>query len=882
MSMEPQTPAEPWAMEVGEVAHALAVSSDRGLSPDDAAGRLQRYGPNELRRIEKRSAFTILLAQLKSAVVWLLLLAAGLSAAFGDFLEAGAIVGVVVLNTLLGFVTELRASRSMEALRELGAARATVRRGAEALNVGAAEVVPGDVVLVAAGDVVIADLRIVSGAALAADESALTGESAPVDKQVGPVPADAVLAERASMLFKGTTVVRGTGEAIAVATGTRTELGRIGELVAEAEEHDTPLERRIERLGRQLMVVSLVLAAIIAGLGALRGQELVFMIESAIALAVATVPEGLPIVATLALARGMWRLARRHVLVENLGAVETLGSTNVVITDKTGTLTENEMRVAAFVLDDGRVPVEGTPPLDGPLGVALRIAASSSADEAEQGHGEPMEVAMVEAAAALGADRAAMLDERPVVGKTAFDPERKMSATHHALEGGTWFAVKGAPEAVLAASRQVLGADGPRPMTDAERAHWLERNQEEAAGGHRLLALAEGHAAEGSAEPYRDLTFVGLVALMDPPRATVAPAIRRARKAGVRLVMATGDQAPTAEAIAASVALADTPRVIEGKVISAVPEGGDASDEQAVIDADVIARATPEQKLRLLRMHQRRGAVVAMTGDGVNDAPALNQADIGVAMGRRGTAVARQSADMVLQDDDIGSVVVAVEEGRVIFGNLRAFVVYLLGCNLSELLTIGIAAAIGLPLPLLPLQILYLNLVTDVFPAAALGVGKGNGNEMDRPPRPTDEPFLTRRHWGSIVGHGMLLTAAVLFVFVETHDTTPELAEATTAAFATLGLAQVWHVFDMAGSHAPRLRNGVTRNPWVWGAVLLCVGLVVAALTAPGLSHVLGVVPLRTRTWELVIGGSLAPLVVIQLGQLVVGRFVPPRTAAAG
>lgn len=873
-------PIEPWAMEVAEVARALAVDPARGLSAEDARRRLAEHGPNELRRIEKRSWVAILFAQLKSAVVWLLLVAAGLSAAFGDLLEAGAIVGVVVINTLLGFVTELRASRSMEALRELGAARTTVRRDGEAMSVSAAEVVPGDVVLVEAGDVVIADLRILEGAALSADESALTGESAPVDKQVDPAPADAVLAERTSMLFKGTTVVRGTGEAIAVATGTHTELGHIGELVAEAEDHDTPLERRIERLGRQLMVVSLVLAAVVAGLGALRGQELILMIESAIALAVATVPEGLPVVATLALARGMWRLARRHVLVENLGAVETLGSTNVVITDKTGTLTENRMRVAAFVVDGERVPVGEPRELTGPAARALRVAASSSADEAEQGHGEPMEIAMVDAVARLGGDRAAMLAERPRVGETAFDAARKMSATHHDHEGGVWIAVKGAPEAVLAASRQVLGGDGARPLSAEERERWLERNREEAAGGHRMLALAEGHASDLSAalgEPYGELTFVGLVALMDPPRETVAPAIRRARKAGVRLVMATGDQAPTATAIARSVALADDPRTIEGKAISALAEEPDDQQAQPILDADVVARATPEQKLRLLRLHQRQGAVVAMLGDGVNDAPALHQADIGVAMGKRGTAVARQSADMVLQDDDIGSVVVAVEEGRVIFDNLRAFVVYLLGCNLSELLTIGLAAAIGMPLPLLPMQILYLNLVTDVFPAAALGVGKGNGNEMDRPPRPTDEPFLTRRHWGAIVGHGILLTAAVFVVFVEVHGSSPDLAEATTAAFATLGLAQVWHVFDMAGSHAPRLRNGVTRNPWVWGAVVLCVVLVVLALTAPGLSHVLGVVPLSARAWEWVLAGSVAPLVVIQLGQLVVGRLWPRR-----
>ncbi len=872
------TPRRPWAADVADVARELDVDLASGLGPAEAERRLETHGPNELRRIEPRSAFSILVAQLKSAVVWLLLVAAGLSLAFQDVLEAVAIVGVVAVNTLLGFVTELRASRSMEALRELGAARALVRRGGAPVAVDASGVVPGDLVILEAGDVVTADLRIVESAALAADESALTGESAPVDKQVAPVETSAVLAERASMLFKGTTVVRGSGEAVAVATGAGTELGHIGELVAEAASADTPLERRIERLGRQLMIVSLALAAVVAGLGALRGQELLLMVESAIALAVATVPEGLPVVATLALARGMWRLARHRVLVENLGAVETLGSTSIVITDKTGTLTENRMHVAAFVLAGERVVV-AEPPTErsAPLARALRVAVSSSADEAAHGVGEPMDVAMVTAASALGVDREAALRERPRVGEVAFDPTVKMSASEHAHEGGVWIAVKGAPEAVLEASTQVFGPDGLRPLNDAERTRWLEWNRDEAAKGHRLLALAEGRAADlptAAAEPFRDLVLVALVALMDPARETVAPAIHRARSAGVRFVMATGDQAPTATAIAKAVGLADAPRAIEGWALTDLGDDPPADAERDVLEADVVARAAPEHKLRLLRLHQRRGAVVAMLGDGVNDAPALEQADIGVAMGKRGTAVARQSADMVLQDDDIGSVVVAVEEGRVIFDNLRAFVVYLLGCNLSELLVIGLAAAMAFPLPLLPMQILYLNLVTDVFPAAALGVGQGNGNEMARPPRSVGEPFLTRRHWGAILGHGLVLSAAVLAVFLEVHRESA-LPEATSAAFATLGLAQVWHVFDMAGSQAPRILNGVTRNRWVWGAVLLCLLLMGAGLFAPGLSHVLGVVPMSGVTLVLVLAGSLAPVVVIQLGQLVLGRLRP-------
>ncbi|MBX3274843.1 MAG: cation-transporting P-type ATPase [Sandaracinaceae bacterium] len=858
----------PWSVEAGAVCDALGTDPARGLGAREVAARRLAHGENRLRRIEARGAGAILLAQLRSAVVLLLAIGSAVAFAFGQPTEGVAIAAVVVLNTLLGFVTELRAVRSMEALRALGEVTATVRRDGVLARVRATELVPGDVVLVEAGDVITADLRLIDASALAADESALTGESVPVDKSARPVAADASLADRRSMLFKGTTITHGAGDAVVVGTGMHTELGRISALVAEAEDQTTPLERRIETLGRQLMLVSLGFVALATGLGLARGEELFLMIESAIALAVATVPEGLPVVTTIALARGMWRLAARKVLIEKLGAVETLGSTSLILTDKTGTLTENRMRAVELVLEEGSLRLDEGPLDSHAAALALRIGAQASeAVAGEAAVGDPLEVALVEAAARHGVSRAALLAEEPELRELAFDPVRKMSATLHQRAGGVRLAVKGAPEAVLACSTRVATRAGVAPLDAAARARWEEANLACAARGLRVIALAL-RDLEAPREPlYEALTFVGLIGLADPPRTRVREALEAARAAGVRVVMATGDQAPTASSVAAAVGLAagEAAQTIEGAAVPHAPQDEDASARARA--ADVVARASPEEKLRLLRLHQRAGAVVAMLGDGVNDAPALRQADIGVAMGKRGTQVARQAADMVLEDDELGSVVAAIAEGRVIFDNLRAFVVYLLGCNLAEILVIGAASAVGWPLPILPLPILFLNLLTDVFPAAALGVGEGDPRVMERAPRDPAEPFLTRRHWSSIVGHAALLTGAVLAAYGAALDA-HGLAVARTVAFATLGFGQLWHVLSMADWRASPFFNEVTQNPWVGAALALCVPLLSAGLLAPGLRDLLGAVPMPAGAWGLALGASAAPFALVQLGRL--------------
>ncbi|MGF1465532.1 MAG: cation-translocating P-type ATPase [Sandaracinaceae bacterium] len=867
--MAERAPEAPWARPVAEVAAALAVDPELGLPVAEGARRRLRWGANRLREHATRSALSILWAQLRSVVVLLLAVGAAASFAFQHVAEGVAILAVIVLNAALGFVTELRAVRSLEALRTLGEVQAVVRRRGVLFQVPAVELVPGDIVLVEAGDVVTADLRVVDASAARADESALTGESIPVDKEAGPCPAGAPLAERTSMLFKGTSLTHGAAEGVVVGSGMNTELGRVSALVEEAEDRATPLERRIARLGRQLVGIALVFVALAVGLGATRGQDLYLLLESAVALAVATVPEGLPIVATVALARGVRRMAVRHALVENLAAVETLGSASLILTDKTGTLTENRLSAVRLLLDSTDLPLEAPRAADGATtelaARALRVAVLSSEaspDDADgPAVGDPLEVALVEAGARAGLARTALLAEEPEIHELAFDPATKMSATVNACAAGVRVSVKGAPEAVLAACQRVRGVDGERPLGREAREAWLARNAAAAAAGLRVLALAEAVLPERPADEaaLRGLTLLGLVGLRDPPRATVRHALDAARAAGLRVVIATGDQAPTALAIARALGLVgDDAKVVRGDEVRSDPA------DAATLAADVVARATPEQKLRLLRAHQQDGRVVAMLGDGVNDAPALKQADIGVAMGQRGTEVARQAADMVLVDDELASVVAAVEQGRVIFGNLRRFVIYLLGCNLSEILIVGLATAIWGRLPLLPLQILFLNLVTDVFPAAALGVGEGDARVMERPPRDPSEPFLTATHWRALVGHAIALTAAVLLAYgVALGPLGLGPSGGVTVAFLTLGFAQLWHVFAMAGPGADPFVNEVTRNPWIWRALILCTGLILAGVTLPYLSTLLGATSLPGTGWALALGVSVAPVAMV-------------------
>jgi Ca2+-transporting ATPase len=844
---------------------ALLGADRRGLGAEEAARRRRQWGPNSLRAPRGERALSILGRQFRGWMAGLLAVAASTALLAGEAVDAASIALVLVLNALLGFATELRGVRSMESLARLTPSSARLRRAGADLVVRVDDIVPGDLVVVEGGDLVPADLRLLAASNLQADEAALTGESLPVAKRAGALPESTPLAERANLLFQGTAVTSGAGEGVVVATGMRTELGAISDLAASTRRGRTPLERRLAELGRRLVLAALGASAAALGLGLLAGKTPLLMAELAISLAVAAIPEGLPVVATMALARGAWRMARREAVVRRLSAVETLGTVTLVLTDKTGTLTENRVRVDTLLLASGEVRPAAGLPLDAPLRAALEVAALCSnaalARAPGGGLGDPLERALLEAAGAAGLDREALLDRFPEVREDAFTAERRLMATvHHDGDGGYRVAVKGAAEEVLAAATSWLASAGARPLDLAERRRWHDRAAELAGRGLRVLGLAGKTAATPDVDPYAGLTFIGLVGFADPPRRGVEATLAALRGAGIRLLMVTGDHPETAASVARAVGL------VRGGTELPVRTGADlATADPTLLASQLFARVAPDQKLALVSLAQRAGEVVAMLGDGVNDAPALRQADIGVAMGRRGTQVARDAADMVLRDDSLATVAAAVEQGRAIYANLRTFVVYLLSCNLSEILVVFAAAGLAAPLAILPLQILFLNLVTDVFPALALGLSEARPDVMRRPPRPPGEPLLEPRHWRAVAGQGLLLCIAP-FAALAAAVGPLELGgdAATSLSFLALAVAQLLHVFAMRGRGSPLLRNEITRNPHVWGALLTCAALLAAALYLPPLARLLRLQPPRGVGWLALAACAATPALLTQ------------------
>ncbi len=877
-------PSAPWAMPVEEVARTLDVAASRGLSEDEARSRRAVFGANQLREAPSQPFWEILGRQLRSLITALLAAAAAIAFVFGDTHEATAIAVVIVINTSIGFFTELRAVRSMEALRHLVTLDTRARRDGRVVEIDASELVPGDVVLLEAGDMVPADIRLGETSLLEANESALTGESLPVAKSNQAVDRDAAIADRTGMVFCGTAIARGTAEGIVVATGMASEIGRIAHLVETATSDKTPVEKRLDALGRRLVGVTIVTAAVIAAAGVAAGRDLGLMVQTAIALAVATVPEGLPIVATMALARGMWRMARRNALINRLAAVETLGSTTLICSDKTGTLTENRMTAARLALPDAMIEIgDGADPfslrgaagkpfdrelLEGAVEVAVLCndAEWSSAGRAEA-IGDPLEIALLELGPKAAIDVAVLQERLRRIGVHAFTPESRMMATLHEESDGALVAVKGAPEAVVECCASVATSSGDQPMDAAARDYWSETNRAMAGDGLRVLALARKRVPSTDVDPFADLSLIGLVGLVDPPRAEVRNAVDACRRAGIRIVMVTGDQAGTARAIAESLGLTAGSEaiVIEGTALEATAPA--LSDEE-LRRAAIFARVSPEQKLELVSRHQKAGEIVAMTGDGVNDAPALRKADIGIAMGQRGTQVAAEAADMVLRDDAFSSIVAAIEEGRIIYGNIKKFVFYLLSCNVSEVLVLLLAPLVGLPLPLTPLQILFLNLVTDVFPALALGAGEGAESVMSEPPRDPAEAILTNADWLGIGGYAALLTASVLGSLITAQVWLGEgKRDAVTISFLTLAFAQLWHVFNMRDPTTTVVRNAIIQNPWIWAALALCTILLAAAVYQPAMATALDIGPPTAPGWLTVAVFSAIPVLVGQVGK---------------
>lgn len=879
MRVETEKRVRLFAASDADALAVLEVDPKFGLSAQDAARRQTEYGLNKLERVKRISVLSLLMDQLRSVIVWLLGAAVVLSLLVGDVPEAVAIIVVLVINTMIGFFTSWNAIRSMEALFSLTANTARVRRDGRSEMVPVEMVVPGDVIILEAGDIVPADLRLLQVQNLQCDESALTGESAPVPKSRQALPLATAVADRTNLAFKGTAVTRGEGLGVVAMIGPETEIGRISTLAQTAEAAAFPLEKRLDKLGQTLVLITIALSGLIALAGFLRGLEPLAMIETAIALAVAAVPEGLPVVATLALARGMLRLARRNTLIERLSAVETLGATTLILTDKTGTLTENRMSVAGFLLDGRDITVSDLPPPQGiasenELRLAVEIGALCNSAElpagaGSAGVGDPLELALLHFAELLGVRPDLDADDRPETAKFPYDPDLKMMATCHAVTGGVFTAVKGAPEAVLEHSRQVLTKTGIKELSDAERNAWLQRIDAAAGAGYRLIGLAYNEGPQTADTPYRSLILVGFVTLLDPLRPDVPAALAECIGAGVRVIMMTGDHIATATEIAAQAGLGPKGQLValnerDLQGLSADPV--DVDLEQRLADAAVFARVAPETKLRLVEYYQNDGHIVAMTGDGVNDAPALRKADIGIAMGQRGTQVARDAADVVLKDDAFASIVAAMWQGRVIFGNIRRFVIYLMSCNFSEILIVGIAISAGLPAPLIPLQILFLNIVTDVFPAFALGLGEGNRSIMKRPPRDPQDLIVARAQWADIVAFGLMITIATLGAFwVSLNQLGLSSVDAAAVAFLTLAMSQLWHVFNMRDRQEAPFVNSVTRNPYVYAALTISLVLLAIAFMVPTLSQVMALNSLSREQLGLACIASLLPLVAGQL-----------------
>jgi len=932
---QPDVIASAYRRPAADVVAALETNGQRGLSGTEAQERLRRYGRNELTAEKPVPAWKKFFGQFRDVLVILLLVATAISGALWLYerdsalpYEALAIFAVVLLNAVMGYVQQSRAEQAVAALRKMTAAEAHVIRDGERQTIPSAEVVPGDAILIEEGDTIPADARLIESAALHTAEAALTGESLPVEKDARPIDEDAGLGDRFDMVFSGTAATSGRGRAVVVATGMQTEMGRIAGMLKEAPTETTPLQKELARVGRILAILVLAIAVVMITtiflVEDVHGFSAIFdVLLLGVALAVAAVPEGLPAIVTAVLSLGVQRMAKRNAIVRHLAAVETLGSATVIASDKTGTLTRNEMTVKVVVTAGGRVDFEGTgyEPRgavhrgeDGPIEGALRVelvrvlAAADRANNAvleEEGgrwtvQGDPTEAALIVAARKAELEAESLEARFARVGEVPFSSERKLMSTVHtdAEQKERLLAfTKGAPDVLLGRCSQELVGEEERPLT-AERRDEIRRANEELAGeALRTLGVAfrsmpkEAGPHEWDERIEHDLVFLGLIGMIDPPREEAKAAVARAKGAGIRPIMITGDHPKTAAVIAAGLGIATDGRVVTG------PELERMSDEalaRTAKEVSVYARVNPEHKLRIVKALQGQGATVAMTGDGVNDAPALKTADIGVAMGISGTDVSKEAGDMVLADDNFATIVAAVEEGRDIFANIRKFLRYLLSSNIGEVITMFLGVLLadviglkvqdksGVVLPLLATQILWINLVTDGAPALALGLDPGDPEVMNKPPRAPGERAITRRMWagmvlvGTITGIGTLLVldSSLPGGLIEGSGTMPY---AQTMAFTTLLFFSLFTVFA-ARSDEHSAFVGFFSNPWLLGAVLLSLSLQVGVVYLPFLQKAFSTVSLSGSDWLRCAAVGSSVLWLTELVKVVLrARMVPRR-----
>ncbi len=872
-----------WAQKTEELINALGSDPQNGLTSSEAQQRLHQYGPNRLQTSRPVRWYQVLARQFADVLIGILLIAAIISLAVGETADAITVAAIILLNGILGFVQEWKAEKAMTALQQMLSPECKVVRDGREIRLDATKLVPGDIVLLEIGDRVPADLRLLETLNLKVDESALTGESAPVTKQTEAVDKDAPLAERHSMAWMGTNVTNGRARGLVVATGMTTEFGRIARLTEAVSRETTPLQIKLAQLGKQLGFVSILISIGIATTGWLLGKPALEMFLTGVSLAVAVVPEGLPAVVTITLALGVRAMVKRRALLRRLQAAETLGAATVICTDKTGTLTQNEMTVKHIWLPAGSVEVTGTgydpaghfevngrkidyrqrPDLIALLDAGLRCNHAKIVKDENGWHelGEPTEAALV-----VAAYKAWLHPEThtKTVSEFSFNSARKrMTVIEHRPDGRIAFS-KGAPEVILERATRILEGDQERDMTASDREQCIKVYTGMAASGLRTLAIARRRLPENiklsEDAVENNLTLLGIVGIIDPPRPEVPRAMQLARSAGIRPLMITGDAPATAMAIATQIGMA-----AKGTIRGQELDNMDDDALQAILRKDVIfARTTPSHKLRIVSLLQQLGHVVAMTGDGVNDAPALKKADIGIAMGKRGTDVARSAADMVLTDDNFASIIGAVEEGRRQYDNIQKFVRYLLSSNTGEVVAIFFNILLGGPIILLPVQILWMNLVTDGMTAVALGLERAEKDIMQRPPRAAHEPILDRSGMIAILLLGGYIGAASLWLFHHYLGNQGEnaLPLAQTMAFTSIIVMEKLNVFNFRALREPLIKIGIFSNPWILVALAITLGLHACVIYVPFLQQYLHTVPLGWQDWGL-IGAIAAPIVII-------------------
>jgi len=890
-----------YAMPVQEVLKRLDASAE-GLSRAEAARRLEKYGPNTLKEGKKISPWEIFFGQFKNFLILLLLAATVISLFLGETLDASVIFAIVVASALLGFYQEFRAEKAMEALKAMSSPTATVIRDGEEIEIPCADVVPGDIVLLTAGDRMPADGRLIEAINCRIDEASLTGESTAVSKDARAVlPDEASIGDRKNMVFAATVMTYGRGRGVVTGTGMETEFGRIAKMLQEVEEEPSPLALKMDYIGKRLGIACLVICAVVMGLGIFRGNPILEMFIWAVSLAIAAVPEALAAVVTGALAIGVQRAAKRNAIVRRLPAVETLGCTTVICSDKTGTLTKNEMTIRQLYVGSRVIEVGGvgfepagaftadSQPLDATsdptlktmlmVGMLCNDANLLQANGTWRIKGDPTEGAFVVAAAKAKLDAGDLRKSWPRIGEIPFESERKrMSTVHQPPEGEPLACVKGAPELILERCTHWERNGQRETLTEETRRQILDANDRMAKSALRVLGVASRPVPNPSPTYApdtleNDLTFLGLAGMIDPPREEVKKAIRDCQASGIRTVMVTGDHKLTAVAIARELGILGGDGTRERKALEG-RELDKMSEEQLaaiVEDVAVYARVSPEHKMKIVGAWKSKKHVVAMTGDGVNDAPALKRADIGVAMGITGTDVTREASDMVLMDDNFATIVAAVEEGRIIYDNIKKYLTFLLSCNVAEVMVLGMAGVIGWALPMVALQILWVNLTTDGLPALALGVEPPEPDLMGRPPRDPDEPVFSGSVLVVLSVMSLLIFVGVMPIFYE-YWQAEGLAKAQTMALATMVMYELFYAFNCRSLRYTLPQIGIFTNKWLLPAVLSSVLLLLAVIYIPSWGMAFHTVPLNFGDWDVIFIAAGGSFLLIEIGKWITGR----------